>query len=150
NGGTPASQMQGRNPNGAHNEPVPIEISITTREITPDGQVIYPSSKGAEDFVIYPSQLILYPGDVKKVQVQWVGTKIPSRETAFGLIATQLPLNVGANREKPKVATIMVNVMTRYEGILVVRPKDVKPAIVVDSVYSRIDSSGPRMVLILN
>src|SRR5690606_19337291 len=64
NGGTPASQMQGPIPNDVNNEPVPIEISITTREITPDGQVIYPSSKGAEDFVIYPSQLILYPGDV--------------------------------------------------------------------------------------
>lgn len=150
NSGMPAGRVQGPTPNDVNNEPVPIEISITTREITENGQVIYPSSSGAENFVIYPSQLILYPGDIKKVQVQWVGTKIPSKETAFGLIATQLPLAVGANREAPKVATAMVNVMTRYEGILVVRPKEVKPAIVVDTVYSRTDSSGLRMVLILN
>jgi|GEM_PF-872377 len=150
NNGMAAGQVQGPAQNDVNNEPVPIEISITTREITLDGQVVYPSSKGADNFVIYPSQLILYPGDVKKVQVQWVGTKIPNRETAFGLIATQLPLTVGANREAPKVATARVNVMTRYEGILVVRPKDVKPEMVVDSVYSRTDSAGLRMVLVLN
>lgn len=146
----PPEKGLGPHPNTAKNAPVPVELSIASREITMDGKVIYPSSKGSDDFVIYPSQFILYPGDVKKVQVQWVGTKIPAKEVAFGIISTELPLKVDGSQDQTKGARGLVKVVSRYEGILVVRPKVATPSVVVDSVYSRKDSGGTIMGLILN
>ncbi len=136
--------------NDGKNEPKPIEISISARELTLDGVIVYPSSQGADDFVVYPSQFILYPGDTKKVQVQWVGTKTPDKEISLGLIATQLPLTIKEKSEKPKKAIAKVEMMTRYEGIIVVRPLKVSPKVVVDTAYAHNDSLGTHLVVILN
>lgn len=144
------SKVQRPSPKDDQNAPVPVEVTLTARELDLDGKVIYPSSQGADDFVVYPSQFILYPGDVKKVQVQWVGAKLPDREISMGFISTQLPLKFDGNLEEPKTAITMVEMMTRYEGIIVVRPPNIKPGVVVDTAYSRQDSAGTHMVVILN
>jgi P pilus assembly chaperone PapD len=136
--------------NDRENAPVPVEVNISAREITIDGAVVYPTSEGADDFVVYPSQFILYPGDTKKVQVQWVGEKIPTREMTLGFIATQVPLKFKEKVEQPKTAIARVEVERRYEGIIVVRPPGIKPSVVVDTSYVRNDSSGLHMVFILN
>ncbi|HKP98461.1 MAG TPA: hypothetical protein VJ385_22210 [Fibrobacteria bacterium] len=143
------AKTQGPVPNDEKNAPKPIEITISARELTLEGKVIYPSSQGADDFVVYPSQFILYPGDVKKVQVQWVGAKVPDKEMSFGFISTQLPLNLEP-KEKPKVPVGKVEMVTRYEGIIVVRPANIRPLVVVDTAYARHDSTGTLMVVILN
>jgi P pilus assembly chaperone PapD len=136
-------------PNSEKNAPVPVEITISARELTQTGAVIYPSAQGADDFVVYPSQFILYPGDIKKVQVQWVGTKIPSKEVTFGFIATQIPLEFKEPEEKPKTAIGRVDVQTRYEGVIVVRPANVKPEVIVDSAYYLKDSLGYHLVTLI-
>jgi P pilus assembly chaperone PapD len=143
-------KQQGPAPDNAQNAPVPVEINISAREITLEGSVTYPSNAGADDFVVYPSQFILYPGDTKKIQVQWVGASVPTREMTFGFIATQLPLNLKEETEQPKRPIGRVLLQTRYEGIIVVRPSGVKPAVVVDTAYSRHDSAGTSLVFILN
>jgi hypothetical protein len=144
------SRAEGPTPNDGKATPKPIEITISSRELTLEGTIIYPSSEGADDFVVYPSQFILYPGDNKKVQVQWVGSKLPSREISLGFIATQLPLTLPEPQEKAKKAVANVEMLTRYEGIIVVRPDKIRPAVVVDTAYSRNDSLGTHLVLILN
>jgi P pilus assembly chaperone PapD len=146
----PEEKIQGPSPNDDRNAPKPIEITISERELTLDGTVTYPSSKGADDFVVYPSQFILYPGDTKKVQVQWVGAKPPAKETSFGFIATQLPLNLEEKAEKPKTPVAKVEVLTRYEGIIVVRPENIRPMVVVDTAYPHRDSTGNHLVVVLN
>jgi fimbrial chaperone protein len=137
-------------PRDSKNAPVPVEVNITARELSLDGVVGYPSSQGADDFVVYPAQFILYPGDTKKVQVQWVGDKIPTREITLGFIATQLPLKFKEPEEQPTTAVARVEVQRRYEGIIVVRPSGVKPAVQVDTAYARKDSTGQLLAVILN
>jgi hypothetical protein len=149
-GRKPSGPVQGPLPDSLQNDPVPVEISISAREVTHEGNVIYPSSAGADDFVVYPSQFILYPGDSKKVQVQWVGAKVPDKEISFGFIATQLPLKFKEPKEQPKTAIAQIMLQTRYEGIIVVRPKSVAPNVVVDSAYARNDSAGTSLVLLLD
>ena len=145
-----ANPVQGPSPKDGESGPIPVEISVSARELSLEGAVTYPSSMGADDFVVYPSQFILYPGDSKKVQVQWVGTKVPDREISLGFIATQIPLNFTPT-DKPKTAVARVEMVTRYEGILVVRPKNIKPNVVVDTAYARKDSAGANhLVMILN
>ncbi len=142
--------IQGPQENKMQNNPIPIEISIAAREVNLEGAVIYPNSIGAENFVIYPSQFILRAGSSKKVQVQWIGETLPPKETAFGLIVTQLPLKFKEPKEKPTKATASVEIMTRYEGVIVIRPPDVQPEVKVDTAYSQKDSTGTLLVLILD
>ncbi|MDB5106373.1 MAG: hypothetical protein JWP91_4062 [Fibrobacteres bacterium] len=149
--GPPTSdKVQGPLEQGPQSAPVPVEINISARVINLDGSVSYPSSIGADDFVVYPSQFILYPGDTKKIQIQWVGTTVPSKEVSLGFIATQLPLQLKEPKEKPKSAMGLVSIETRYEGIIVIRPKGVKPAVIADTAYSRKDSTGTSLVVLLN
>ena len=129
-------------------QPVPVELSIYPRTIDMEGKVHYDTSKASPEFVIYPSQLILYPGDVQKVQVQWVSDKPLTREIAYGLIASQLPVNLEANAQGQKGVQAQLMVLTRYEGIVDVRPKNAKPLVMVDTVFSRQDSSGKRMMVV--
>jgi fimbrial chaperone protein len=129
-------------------QPVPVELAIYPRTIDMEGKVHYDTSKASPEFVIYPSQVILYPGDVQKVQVQWVSDKPLTREIAYGLIASQLPVNLESNAQGQKGVQAQLMVLTRYEGIVDVRPKNVKPLVVVDTVFSKSDTSGKPLMMV--
>jgi fimbrial chaperone protein len=130
--------------------PAAIELKIMKREIDERGKVEYVEDKSANNFVVYPSQVILFPGDIQRVQVQWVGDAIPRSEIAYGLIAEQAPIKLDDENKERKTAQGMVTVLTRYEAIIVVRPAGIKANIVVKSAVSSTDSAGsPRMLLTL-
>lgn len=129
-------------------QPVPVEIAIYSRTIDLEGKVHYDTSKTSPEFVVYPSQLILYPGDVQKVQVQWVSDKPLTREISYGLIASQLPVNLESNAQGPKGVQAQLMVLTRYEGIVDVRPKNARPLVVVDTVFSKADTTGKPLMVI--
>ena len=122
--------------------PIPIEFSIFPRFIDLDGTVSYDTTKNSPEFVIYPSQVILYPGDVQKIQIQWVSDKPLSKEMIYGLIALQVPVNLEGNNAATKTAQGGVTIVTRYEGIIVVKPKASRPEVIVDTIYSKKDSVG--------
>jgi len=128
--------------------PIPVEFSIYPRSISLDGVVSYDTSKVNADFVIYPAQTILYPGDVQKIQIQWVSDKPLTKEVTYGLIALQVPVNLDGNNAPPKSATGGITIITRYEGIIVVKPKNTRPEVVVDTVYSKADSSGAAKLVL--
>jgi fimbrial chaperone protein len=139
----------GPKPSGSDVSPVPVELSVQAREVDVDGSVKIFPSKASEDFVIFPSQLILYPGDVQKVQLQWAGTTLPQKEISFSLIATQLPMDLGKEKERSKSAKAMLNVLTRYQGVLILRPAKTQPKVTVDSVAAKTDTTGSKLVLML-
>ncbi|MDB5050411.1 MAG: hypothetical protein JWO30_3482 [Fibrobacteres bacterium] len=143
------SAQSGPLPSAMDNAPVPVEITIPGREVTLDGKLSYPASQAGNDFVVYPSQLILYPGDSKKVQVQWVGETLPDKEISLGFIATQLPLKLNDKLDQPKRPVGVMLMQARYEGVIVVRPANVKPRVVVDTAYYRNDSTGTNLVTVL-
>lgn len=150
NGPTDGTRVERPTPADMENAPVPVEVSISARELNLDGNVVYPSSRGADDFVVYPAQFILYPGDSKKIQVQWVGETVPDKEITLGFIATQIPLKFKAPEAQPKSAVVKIDIQRRYEGIIVVRPSGVKPSVKVDTAYKKTDSTGAKLVVILN
>jgi len=127
--------------------PVAVEISLLPREVDSNGTVFFPSGKTTNDFLVFPSQIVMFPGEIQKVQIQWVGNSIPIQEVAYGLIAAQLPVKLDINPDTLKTAVAMIEVLTRYEGVLMIRPGNVKPETVVDTCYFHDDSSGTQMVL---
>lgn len=74
-------------------EPVAVEISMKSRMMKLSGE---DELQDAEDqFNVFPSQVVMQPGQVQSVRVQYIGTTTLDRERAFRLIAEQLPIDVG-------------------------------------------------------
>jgi fimbrial chaperone protein len=132
--------------------PVAIELKVMGREVSLDGKtVVYHDDKSADNFVVYPAQIVLMPGDIQRVQVKWVGDSMPSKEIAYGLISEEAPLKIGDEEDKRDKAEARLLIRARYEGIIVLRPAGIKPIVVVESTVSKTDSLGkPRLILTLH
>jgi fimbrial chaperone protein len=130
--------------------PMAIELKVKGREVSLDGStVLYHEDKSTDDFVVYPSQVVLLPGESQRVQIKWVGESIPKKEITYGLIAEQAPVKLGDEDKVRTKAEARIIVLLRYEGIIAVRPAGIKPNIVVDSTYSRVDSTGAAHLVLL-
>lgn len=72
-------------------EPAAVEISAHRRRADAEGADLL--EEADDDFAIFPRQIVLRPGQVQAVRVQWLGRESPERELAYRLIAEQLPLD---------------------------------------------------------
>ncbi len=137
---------------GEVKSPVAIELKVMGREVSLDGKnVLYHEDKSAGNFIVYPAQIVLMPGDIQRVQVKWVGDSIPLKEIAYGFIAEEAPMKIGDEDAKREKAEARLLLRARYEGIIVLRPAGVKPNVTVESTASKTDSLGkPRLLLTLN
>lgn len=118
-------------------KPAAVEITIHEHHKDLNGSSIV--GKNAEDdFIIYPSQLILMPGDEVSVQLRWVGDPALDNERAFTLVAREVPIKFENNDENPSSGVnIQVTVLLNYEAKVYVAPKYAKPNIVVESFTER-------------
>ncbi|NLW30883.1 MAG: molecular chaperone [Fibrobacter sp.] len=133
--------------------PVAVELKVTEREISIDGEkVIHKENEEiSRNFIIYPAQVVLMPGDNQRVQIKWVGNTIPKKEIAYGLIAEEVPVKIGDEDEKREKAELRLYLVARYEGIIVLRPSGIKPDLVVKSaVHKKDEEDNDRLVVNLN
>jgi P pilus assembly chaperone PapD len=129
--------------------PVAIELKVMGREISVDGKVVYnKDDKSINNLVVYPAQVVLMPGDVQRVQIKWVGDTVPAREVAYGLIAAQAPVKLGDEDKERSTAQGRINILTRYEGIIVVRPKNARPSTSVQAAGPKADEKGKTLLII--
>ncbi len=100
---------------------IAVEMSVVVSHIDRDGQET--NTPAEEDFLLYPSQVILEPGAVQTVRVTWVGDPELSQERVYRLVAEQLPIRlVDPNAVEPPAPVGAVDVLMRYMGSLFVRP----------------------------
>jgi fimbrial chaperone protein len=131
--------------------PVAVELKITSREIDMNGEVVHAEDKSSENFVLYPSQIILLPGDIQRVQIQWVGDSLPSRETAYGLIAQEAPIKLDDQNKERATPQGMVTVLTKYEAIVVLRPAGTRPDVVAESAKPETaNGNETKLILVLH
>ena len=125
-------------------EDVPVELSLVVREMNLDGEETLRTV--SDDFVVFPAQAILKPGQTQVVQVRWIGDATPARELAFRIVAEQLPVDLDRVREPGA----LIRMLVRYEGSIYVVPKDAKPAIALESAKRAVDPSGvPKLELVM-
>ncbi|WP_114393839.1 molecular chaperone [Oleisolibacter albus] len=106
-------------------EPAAVEIRILARAQDREGEdVLTPAD---DDWVVFPEQIILEPGQTQSVRVQWIGNGNPPREQAYRLIAEQLPVELG----QAPTSGGQVRLLVRYVASLYVRPAGVSPALTV-------------------
>jgi len=115
-------------------EPITVIVDMATRAIDIDGNETMAET---EDFVVFPTELILEPGSARAVRVQWVGEAAPTSELAYRIIAEETPLNV--RRETPG-ATVFLTI--RYVGSIYVVPPGARPNVTVASARAVPASQG--------
>jgi fimbrial chaperone protein len=106
-------------------EPAAVELMIKSRSMAMNGQDVL---EDAEDqFSIFPAQLVLQPGQVQSVRVQYMGPAAIDKERAFRLIAEQLPIDVG---QAPQEGGRM-RLLVKYIASIYVVPHNVKAVLSV-------------------
>lgn len=100
---------------------VAIEFQVRGRRIDKDGKEDRPEVTG---FLVYPQQMALEPGEKRSVRVTWTGERIPERELAFRLVASQLPVKF----DKEKSGSASIRFLLEYVASLYLVPNGVKPA----------------------
>ena len=101
--------------NGAN--PIAVEMKMFVRSMTETGEDVLTESE--DDFIVFPAQMIVMPGQSQSVRVQWMGTKEPDAELAFRLVAEQLPLNL----EEEVIDGGRISVLFRYVASVYILPK---------------------------
>jgi fimbrial chaperone protein len=130
--------------------PTAVEIKVKGREVARDGaKITYPEDKSADNIIVYPTQIVLMPGESQRVQVKWAGESMPKKEIAYGLIAEEAPIKLGDENEKRSKPMGRIIITGRYEGAIVVLPPNIKPNTIVDSVKSGLDSAGNNQLILL-
>ncbi len=125
-------------------EPVAIEIRLAARSLAEDGTETL--SPVGDQFILFPAQMILRPGQSQAVRVQWKADANISREQNFRIITEQLPVNLQRERE----GGAQIGITLRYQGTLYVRPARAKPAVAVES--ARVEPApggGSQLALVL-
>ncbi|ACI97606.1 molecular chaperone [Rhodospirillum centenum] len=137
-GATQIFQLQNDNA-----DPVAVEITIKARAMDRDGQDVL--TDAGDDWVIFPEQIILQPGESQSVRVQWIGPATPDRELAFRLIAEQLPIDIG----RPPARGGQVRLLVNYIASLYVMPAGVRADVGVVSAQEIATPDGRRLELVL-
>lgn len=116
-------------------EPVAVQMGVMTWDIEPDGREV---NKAADDlFVVFPSQMILKPGERRAVRVQWLGEQDVEHERPFRFVAEQVPI---ALKQTPKGRSGL-SFMVRFMAALYITPHKAKSDIQV----KRIERLGNKM-----
>jgi fimbrial chaperone protein len=131
-------------------QPIAIELSVKKIEIAPDGTEKYVDAD--DDFLVYPPQIIVRPGQQQRVQVTWLGDADISEELAFNLISEQVPLNLQQQPSRPEPQdriNINLNVLTIYMAAVYVTPANARPNVAIESVVYEQDNSGQDVLVVV-
>lgn len=125
-------------------KPEAVNIYMASREMDIDGNEI--NTNADEDFILYPSQIILMPNTMRTVRLEWIGNPEPDKELAYRIIAEQLPIDL-ENEENSEQVQLNINI--RYMGSVYIRPENVLPDIVIESIrQTETDDWGYRELLL--
>ena len=106
-------------------EAAAVEITIKSRAMARNGDDVLGDAD--EQFSIFPAQIVLQPGQVQSVRVQYTGEAAIEQEKAFRLIAEQLPIDVG----QPQQNGGRMRLLVKYVASVYVLPRNAKPVLAV-------------------
>ena len=139
-GGPEATQTFSIENEGA--EKIAVQISMAQRKMDLHGNETHPEAD--DDFVVYPSQVILQPKSRRSVRITWVSKKAVMIELPYRIIAEQLAIE-GLKPKKTRGAAI--DLLLKYEGSVYIRPNNVKPEVIVEKVEYK-QKKGKEYLLI--
>jgi fimbrial chaperone protein len=116
--GEPAEQsFRVDNPSGS---PAAVEITVLKRSTTLDGEEVRESA--VDEFVVFPEQMVLMPGESQLIRIQWLGQEQLTQELAYRVIAEELPVDFAGEQKQVVGTGPTVHLLMRYEGMLYIQP----------------------------
>lgn len=106
---------------------IAVQITMLGREHDIDGKETNVPVK--EKFNVFPDQLLMEPGQTKRVRLTWLGKDVPDKELAFRLMAEQLDIE---GLQKKTKAKGQIKVLMAYRASIYVEPPKVAPELVVE------------------
>ncbi|MDA1354188.1 MAG: hypothetical protein O3A01_06970 [bacterium] len=102
-----------------------------------------------ENFLIYPNQLLLQPGEQQVSTVTWLGEKNPAEELSFRIVVEQLNLDLGeqSGNQNNDSITVEFTALTKIVKAAYVTPSDASPKLVVKSAEAKLINGKKMMVV---
>jgi fimbrial chaperone protein len=98
--------------------PVAVELALFERNLDLDG-IEDQNSPESQELTIYPSELVVYPGEKVKVQVNWAGKSQPIADKTFTLLAKEVPVDINDPEAKDKVE-INIKTLIKYRLVIAI------------------------------
>jgi len=131
-----------------NNTAAPNAIQIFTAERAMDLDGLETNPEAEEFFLVYPSQMVLEPGEVRNVRVTWIGDPNPAKELAFRLICEQLPINLEVIQGD---VGGQLRILVRYSASVYIVPKGATPDVVVESAaHQKAEGAPDELVVTLH
>lgn len=99
-------------------EPVAVALTLVRWKMDEKGKESYEPIDG--EFVLYPSRVVLMPGEKKSIRLQWTGKNQITVEKTFRLIAEQLPVSFQKEGTEPAGISILL----KYQAAVYVAPEN--------------------------
>lgn len=119
-------------------EQIAVRITMVTRQMSEDGKETY--SPASNQFVVFPSQIVLAAGASQTVRVRWTGPADIKTEQNYRIIAEQLPVNFGETQR----AGGTINILFRYLGSVYIVPQGAQPDVVIADAQVGVGPDGNR------
>jgi len=131
------------------NRIIPLDITIYDVSKDLDGKPIE-GSEIIDDFLIYPAQLLLQPGETTSVLVRWIGDPDILQERTFTLFSRELPLPLAVDTEAviPDGIFAKITVLRNYGVRVYVAPAAATSDIVIKSVDNVNKANGERKLVV--
>lgn len=131
-------------------QPAAIEIVINEFDRDLDGRGVL-GREADDDFIIYPAQMILMPGEETSVQVRWIGTVVSNVERAFALTTREVSI---PRKDQEKIESgagmrVNINVLTNYDVRVYVTPRGAKPKVAVEAISMGTQAEGALLEVTL-
>ena len=105
-----------------------------------DGSIL--SRPDAEDeFMVYPPQILLQPGETQTIRITWLGDPELLSEQAYRLITEQLPVNLGNEEEVSSGIRIDITALYRYVASVYVAPRGVEADVQLSATHEMRDGA---------
>jgi fimbrial chaperone protein len=128
-------------------EQIAVELSMMKRKISLEGEET--TEKADDDFLVYPSQIILPPQGVQSVRVTWLGNPNPEKELNYRIIAEQLPINLKDTQQSQSQAIAAgIKITFRYIGSVYIRPKNTQSKVILNGITHEKSKDGNDLLVI--
>lgn len=122
---------------------IAVEITIRHRAMAADGSDSLDDAE--DDFVLFPSQIVLPAGQRQAVRVQYIGSPGIDTEKAYRIIAEQLPIDLDSEAK----TGVNIDFLLRYVGAIYVVPSGAVGRIEVGTAEIRKSGAGRELALTL-
>jgi len=98
--------------------PIAVELSVHKRVLDLDGKIIDDSLLQSNDFTVYPSQILLYPGKKVKAQIVLKSKEKISADKAYILYAREVPFDFPKEELFQKKLDLNISISIAYQTII--------------------------------